>query len=62
MREQSIQYVMMNNVYYKLEITSCRSSQAVQLRQITIYGSMLSEHLQLFAKYIQPFVLRKHLS
>ena len=62
MREQSIQYIMTSNVYYKLETTSCRSSRAAQPRQIIIYGYMLSERLQLFVKYIQPFVLRKHLS
>ena len=62
MQEQSIQYEMTNNVYFKLETIFFRSSLAVRLRQTTIYGYMLSERLQLFAKYILLFVLRKHLS
>ena len=53
---------MTNNVYFKLETIFFRSSLAVRLRQTTIYGYMLSERLQLFAKFILLFVLRNHLS
>ena len=62
MQEQSIQYRTTNNVYFKLETTCFRSSRVVQPKQTTIYGYMLLERLQLFAKYIQLFVLRKLLS